>query len=240
MSCSSAALSRTRRSPGVRLEVSAHRAAKLGHATGLVAERGIKRLDSVEAKLHRAQEVLFERMVDVGELLVLRRDELHLLFKRAVQLDELRVHGLRGGLQVVVLADELEALDGVLDGGQQFLAQPGLDDEAVDFALVDGVDHGVQAQHGGDEDARGVGLDLARLGQQLEAGERGHALIGDDDGELGLLELGQRAAGVRHGDDLVAFAPEGFVERHQDDFFVVHHQDAVGFGIRRFDRFFHE
>jgi hypothetical protein len=76
-------------------------------------------------------------------------------------------HGL--GLQHGVVVNQLVALHGVLDGGEQFLAQPGFDDEAVDFALVDRFDHRVETEHGGDQDARGVGLQLLGLGEKFQA-----------------------------------------------------------------------
>ena len=104
------------------------------------------------------------------ELGVLLGDVGDLGFQCAVQFGQLRVHGLGVGLEAGVVGNQLEALHGVLDGGEQFFAQPGFDDEAVDFALVDGVDHGAQAEDGGDEDAGGVGLDFADLGQEFQAG----------------------------------------------------------------------
>lgn len=44
-------------------------------------------------------------------------------------------------LQFLVDLHELEALDSVLHGGQEFFPNPGLGQETKDFALVDGVDY---------------------------------------------------------------------------------------------------
>ena len=138
-------------------------------------------------------------------------------------------------MQTCVLADEFVALDGVLDGDQQLLPQPRLDDEPIDFALVDGVNHRVETQHGGDENARRVGLNLAGLGEQFQAGHRRHALVADNDGKLPLAELFERGGGVGCGDHVITLAAQGFAEGHQDDVFVVHHQQAV-LGRVRFRR----
>ena len=131
-----------------------------------------------------------------------------------------------GQLELRVLQDEFVALHGVLHRDQQFLAQPRLDDEPVDFAFVDRINHRVEAEHGSDQNARGVGLDLARLREQLETGQARHALIGDDDRERAFLQFRKRDRGIARGDDLVMFAPQRFLQREQHDFLVVDHEDA--------------
>ena len=40
--------------------------------------------------------------------------------------------------------NELEPLDRIFDGRKQFFSQPWLDDKAVNLALIDRLDHGVQ------------------------------------------------------------------------------------------------
>ena len=156
------------------------------------------------------------------------RGELHLLFERTVQLDELAVHGLRGGLQVRVLADEFVALNGVLHRGEKFLVQPRLDDETENFPGVDCGDDGVEIQHAGGEDARGERLELPRLRQQFEAGQPGHDLVGNDDGKFSFPEFGERIKRRIKADGLVA---ETFQQQQQDGdqrLLVVHHENWVG------------
>ncbi len=61
----------------------------------------------------------------------------------------------------------------------QLLAVPGLGDVAVDAAQVDRLDQHVDVGEGGEDDADGVGADVAHGLQQLEAGHARHALVGD-------------------------------------------------------------
>src|SRR5207249_4812645 len=68
------------------------------------------------------------------------------------------------------------------------LALPRLGDVAVDAARVDRahdrVDVGVAREH----DAVGVGADLHRASEELDAAHRRHSLVGDDDGRVVRLE----------------------------------------------------
>ena len=55
-----------------------------------------------------------------------------------------------------------------------------------------------------------------------------HLLVGDDDGELLLLENAQGVDGMRGGDDVVTFAQQGVAQGDQDDFLIIHDQDGTG------------
>ena len=79
-------------------------------------------------------------------------------------------------------------LDGVAYRCQEFFADPRLYDEPVDLSLVDGLDDRVEAEHGGDEDAGGVGLELLGVGQEIQPGHPRHLIVGDDDRERLRLE----------------------------------------------------
>ena len=155
------------------------------------------------------------------------RGELDLLFERAVQLDQLRVHGLRGVLQMRVLADELVALDGVFQRGDELLVQPRLDDEAENFALVDRGDDGVEIEHGGRQDARGKRLDLPRLGEQFQAGQLRHQLVGDDDGKFPAAEFCERGERRTVGDGLIAGAVQRLLERGKKNLLVIHDENRI-------------
>ena len=130
---------------------------------------GIEGAHGLDAQFDGAPQVFLLAAGEFLQLRVLFGDAGDLGFQGAVELLQLRVHGLGFGLQAGVVGNQVVALHGVLDRGQQFLAQPGFDDEAVNFPLVDRVNDRAQAQHGGDEDAGGVGLDFAHLGQEFQA-----------------------------------------------------------------------
>ena len=104
-----------------------------------------------------------------GLLPVLFRHAGHLRLKLTIKLNQLFVHRGGFGMETRVAANQLITLDGVFHRREQFLAQPGLDDETVDLPLVDGFDDGAQTQHRRDKDAGGVGLDLFHLGQEFSS-----------------------------------------------------------------------
>ena len=79
-------------------------------------------------------------------------------------------------------------LDGIAHRCQKFFPDPWLHHEAVNLSLVNGLDDRVEAKHGGDEDAGGVGLELLGLGQKIQAGHPRHLIVGDDDRERLRLE----------------------------------------------------
>ena len=111
------------------------------------------------------------------------------------------------GSQASPLIQDLLALDGVFDGDEEFLAQPGFDHEPVDLPLIDGVDHRVQAQHRGDQNARGVRLDFLGHRENFQAGNPGHLLVAQNDGEPVFLNEVQRFEGIGGSNDVVAFGP---------------------------------
>ena len=212
---------------GRQVQSLGHRAAQLKDASRLRAERRVKRLHRAQAKLDRALEVFVEGVVELFELLVLLGDAGDLLFQREVHLRELLVHRHGGDLEHLVLADEIVALHRVLHGDEQFLAEPRLDDETVDFPLVDRVDDGGEIQHRRDEDARGVGLEQLHLREEFQTGEHRHLLVADHDGEGLLLEQLERVERVGRGGDLVAFARERVAQGDEHDFLVIDQEDVV-------------
>jgi len=107
-----------------------------------------------------------------------------LFVQRGVGDGELLIEALGLGGEMVVPDDELVAVDRVLDGGGEFFTQPGLGDEAENFALVDRVDDGGERENGGDEDARAEGAQFFAFDEEIEAEHLGHALVGDDDGKF--------------------------------------------------------
>jgi len=131
------------------------------------------------------------------------------------------------GLQHLVVHDQVMALDRVAHGGQQFFAQPRFRDEAEDFSAVDGLDDGWQGEHRRDENAGGVGVRLAAFDQEIQAEHFRHALVGDDDRKLALVQDRQRLDGAGTRDDVVALAFEGFLEGSEDDGLVIHDEDGV-------------
>jgi len=181
----------------------------------------------VDTEFDGAKQIGFQRGIELAQFVVLARGELDLRFERTVQLDQLRVHGLGGFLQPGVLADELVALNGVFQRGDEFLVQPRLDNEPEYFTLVDRGDDRVEIEHGRRQDTGGERLDLPRFGQQFEAGQLRHQLVGDDNGKFPAREFGERLERGTVGDGLVTSALERLLERGQKNLFVIHDQNWI-------------
>ncbi|OEZ48220.1 hypothetical protein DUGA6_63390 [Duganella sp. HH105] len=109
----------------------------------------------------------------------------------------------------------------------QLLVVPGLGQEFVDRAFVDGVGHGLQLRVAGQHDADGVRRQLPGLAQEVGAQHAGHALVGDDDVDRMLGQHRQSLRAVVGAVDLVVVAAQQALERGQDVGFVVHQQQAA-------------
>ena len=184
-----------------------------------------KGLHRLQAQLHGTLEVLLQRLVQPGELGVLFRLARHLSRERVVQILELAVHGLCGGLEHGVLADQFIPLHRVLQRREQILAHAGLHDEAIDFPFVDRLDDSGQIEHAGHQHASGVGLDRLHLCQKLQAVFRRHVLVGEHHGESFLLEVLQGIHRVECREGAIAFALKHLLEGENEEFLVVHNQD---------------
>src|SRR5438552_5826858 len=79
-----------------------------------------------------------------------------------------------------VLAHQVESLDRAAEREPELLALPRLGAVAVDAALVDRLDDGVDVGVAGQDDAHGVGADRHRALEEFGAAHRRHALVGDD------------------------------------------------------------
>ena len=86
----------------------------------------IKRLEHMQTQLYRVLQIFGERLVELAEGFILLGDAGQLQFQGPVGFEQLAVHHHGLGLQYGVAVDQLVALRGVLDGGEQFFAQPGL------------------------------------------------------------------------------------------------------------------
>ena len=128
--------------------------------------------------------------------------------------------------ELAVLLDQDEALDRLADREAHVVDAPGLDDVAVDVALVDGVEDRLGVFVGGDHHACGFGPELFGLDQQLDPRHAGHALVGEQHRELLLLEALERLGGVVDQDQ-VEVAAEVEAEHLELVGFVVHDQHAM-------------
>jgi hypothetical protein len=118
-------LVRRERQPG------GHRPAQRTDTARTPGHRRIQQFNGPEAEFERGEEVPTERLVRGGEPLVIPAGLANLVFEVLVESHESFIHRQECGLEHVVLADQLVALHGVGDGDQQFLAQPGFDDETI-------------------------------------------------------------------------------------------------------------
>ena len=142
---------------------------------------------------------------------------------------------LQLALQAAVLAQQVEALDGLHDDALQLLAVPGLGHVAVDAAEVDRLDQHLDVGEGGDDDAHRVGADVAQGLQQIQAGHLRHALVGDHHRDvLGPGQLQRLLGAVRQPQR--EHLAEVEAERVQVVGLVVHHQDGEFAQIQARDR----
>src|SRR5439155_116572 len=111
-------------------------------------------------------------------------------------------------------------------GALDLLGLPGFAQEAEDSPLVDRGDHRLHVRVAREEDANGVWIPRADVGQELHAADFRHALVRHDDVDLVLLHEAVplvRAAGLQ---DLELEAQQ-IVDRVADVRLVVHHEEAV-------------
>lgn len=212
---------------GRKIEDLGHGPADFEGAAGLVTEGGVERLHGLDAEFDRAIEIALESIVELGELVVLLGATGELQFQLAIELGELLVHGEGGRLESVVAGEELEALDGILDGDEEFLTKPWLDDEPIDLAAINGINDGVEAQHRGDEHSGGIGLNDLGLGEEIKACHGRHLLVGDDDGELLLLQDLERGERIGRGGNEITGADKSFAEGNQHNLLVIDDEDAM-------------
>lgn len=119
---------------------------------------------------------------------------------------------------------EAMALEGLPDGGAQQAGIPGLGDVTDDAAAVEGGDHRGDVGVAGQQDRLRV-VKGPGLGEERVAGQAGHALVGEHDGDVGLgaqdLQRLRRARGRQHPVGLL----EQVLQGDQDIRLVVDGQD---------------
>ncbi len=90
---------------------------------------------------------------------------------------------------------------GLVQDGQQLVGIPRLADVAIDVALVDGVDDGLDVGVAGEQQTDGVGPIAADAAKELDAADVRHALVGHDDVDWLLVQQAQTipsAGGAEH------------------------------------------
>ena len=129
------------------------------------------------------------------------------------------------GHQPLVLDRQVVVLDGLLHHLLEMVGLPGLRDVGVDVSVVDRLDDRAHVGEAGQDHAHRRGMALPDLGHELDAAHVGHPLVGEHDGDRGLLvEQVERAARVARGEHLVVVL-EGEGHRLEDGFLVVDDQD---------------
>jgi hypothetical protein len=87
----------------------------------------------------------------------------------------------------------LPGFEQVIEDGVEFLfgRVPGLVEVVVNLGGVDGADGGFGVRVGGEQDAFGLRIEHHGLLQEVDAGQAGHALVGEEerDGVLSLQQL---------------------------------------------------
>ncbi|MNT81474.1 hypothetical protein D3C72_2210750 [compost metagenome] len=96
--------------------------------------------------------------------------------------------------------------EGLGDHGAELVVVPGFGEELVDGALVDGVGDGFQVGVAGKHDADGIGVEVLDPAEELGAVHFRHALVGEDDLDVVLGQVGEGVLGAGGGEYLVAVA----------------------------------
>src|SRR5207248_2608624 len=120
-------------------------------------------------------------------------------------------------------------LDGAPDAHAHVIQIPGLENKAIDEAVVDRAERDLHLGVGGEQDAVRPRPALPDAAEKGEPVHLGHPLVGDDEVELppvGDLEAPDRRG--RHADVHVRFCRERALDQIQRERLVVDHQQAVG------------
>src|SRR5690606_19370106 len=141
--------------------------------------------------------------------------------------------GELGGEPLVLLL-QVEALDRVLQHAAHFLRVPRLRDVAVDLPEVDRLDEHVDVGERGQNDSDRVGLPVAHPAKQLDARHLRHALVGDDDRDVLVLEDAERLGAARRRQD-VERLPEVEPEGVEVVLLVVDDEDRIALHVERHD-----
>jgi hypothetical protein len=126
--------------------------------------------------------------------------------------------------QALVVPRERPPLRGAAHDHEQLVRVPRLGDEVIDAPGVDGVHEAVDVGVGGEDDADGVGRPLLAPAEQLHPGHAGHAVVGDDHGDVVAGQPSERrlaALGAQHPE----LGGQDRLERVEDPRLVVDDQD---------------
>ena len=169
-------------------------------------------------------EICAQRLVGFVELLLLHGQFIHLDLQLRIRVDELAIELLGVAREMLIRLEQMVALHGILHGGEQLGAHPRLGDKAKNFPLIDRAHQGVQRQHAGEQDARGIRVQAARVAHQLQPAHAGHALIGDDHRKAARPQDAERfvTGGTRH--HFIAFPGQLLAQRVEDVRLVVDDQ----------------
>ena len=111
-----------------------------------------------------------------------------------------------------------------MDRDLELRVVPGLGEEAVDLALVDGPGGDLDVAHGGEHDAPHIGVTVAGDLEQLEPAHLGHHVIGDDDVDRVVAQDLQGLGPARSDMDDVAVVGQGELQGPADAIVVVDYQ----------------
>ena len=118
-----------------------------------------------------------------------------------------------------------QVLDRAADGDRERVDLHRLGDEVVRAGANRG-DRGVEPALAGQHDRQQVGIALAELLAQLDAGDPGHLDVGDDDVGGRRAQVLQRSLARGHGIDIEAALPERVPQQDSSVFIVVDDQDG--------------
>ena len=205
-------------------------ARQLGHPPRMADKLAAAHLDQVgkhlDGRHKRGLQALIGRLHLVVRLFQLLRARRHLRFQAGVERLQLHVLAGRQRFQAQFFLFQRAPFQRVAHHQHDIVLVPGLGHVAVDFALVDGVEDGLDIGIARQQQAYGAGPALAHLGQELRAIHVRHAHVGDDQVHRLALEQGQArraAVGRQHA---VAVRAEQPPQRREDIRFVVDAQDG--------------
>ena len=131
-------------------------------------------------------------------------------------------------LQLAVFLDQFVLFQGEGDGQAQVIVVPGLENETVDGAVLDGTHDRVGIGVPGQHDADGLGPVLPHRAQQFAAIHARHHEVGHEQLHRLLLQDLQGLGGIAGKQQLIVFPLEHPLQCRQDIGLVVHQQQPVG------------
>ena len=130
-------------------------------------------------------------------------------------------------IEALDLLAEIEVVESLAQRRLELVVVPGLGDQPVDLAAVDGVHGHVHLGVAGEHHADDFGVSIADRGEQVDAAHVRHALVGHHHLGRGLVQEFERLGPARRAQHLHLLVAQQALERLEDVHLVVDEENRV-------------